>query len=182
MARPNNRAAITAKILGLKEAKAAFQKLPEVARDAYNWATEVTLSEIARSAMANLQKSPSIRTRTLLDSIGWSLNRNSGQGKVGIKQITSTVNVLPGVRKNTIIKGRVIAGRNGSALTSQGARVIRPTRYGHLVEFGHGGKAAKAEPFMRPAVTQEQSHFLARCRDAGSRIERDMANVGSRTL
>jgi hypothetical protein len=177
VARPNNRAAINAKILGLTEAKRAFEALPEIARDEYNWATELTLREITRLAIARLLSSGHVRTRALVNHIGWTLNKKSGQGRAGVLK-ASTVMVLGGQKVR--VRGIVQAGKGGSALKSQGARVIRPSKYGHLIEFDTG--PGKTEPFMRPAVAAEQSHYLARCRDAGQRIEKGVANIGMRTL
>ena len=178
--RPNNQAAIRVHVLGLAEAKAAFQQLPEIARDAYNnWATELTLREIVRDAKARVAASPSIQTRSLYTAIGWSLNAKSGQGKAGVGGGSTRVSSgsFGTVGRSVVrVKGFVIPGRNGSALTSQGARFIRPTRYAHLVEFG--ASHMPAEPFMVPAAKGQQHAYLGRCREAGRQIETEMAEVG----
>jgi hypothetical protein len=174
--RPNNRAAISAKILGLSQAKAAFQKLPEIAREEYNRATWTTLSEIARIAKQNILANPSVRTRALYDHVGFTLNEKSGQGRVGIRKGETRI-VVPsagGGKARTIrVKGIIVAGRNGSALRSQGAKVIRPTSYGHLVEFRH------KEPFMVPAAKAQQQPYLDRMRVASRAIEKQMAKQPS---
>lgn len=185
MARPNNGKAIQLRIDGLREAIAAFQALPDETREALLSATETTVSEIARGAQVRLRSSPSIMTRTLVNAVGWTVNRRSGLGRVGIRA-TSTVmrNAQMGaIGRNTVrVKGTVIPGRNGSALTSQGARIIRPTKYGHLVEFGHrkgaGRGAAAPEPFMKPAAKAEEANYLDRIRRSGPDIERRMGKYG----
>lgn len=180
MARPNDAGAIANHVRGLREAKAVFQALPEVVRNRLNAATELTVREIARNAKAKVQASPSIRTRTLYDAIAWTMNTKNGRGRVGVSNVTSYANPLPGIRKNVKVKGRLIAGRGGSALTSEGARLVRPSRYAHLVEFG--ARHMPAEPFMIPSAEAQAQPYLERCRDRGRDIERDMANIGARYL
>lgn len=167
-------------IRGLKEAQRAFARLPDVARETWNeLAIEPTLKAIAQQAKQNLQASPSIRTGSLLRAIGWSLDRRTGQGKAGIERVSTTI-AIPGRRRGVRVRGIVVPGRGGSALMSQGARVIRPGRYGHLVEFGHAGRrAARPEPFMRPAAASQESAFLARSRAVGPVLERRMAGGGA---
>lgn len=172
MARPNNAAAIRGYIQGLSEAKARFQALPEVTRDAFNAATETTLSEVRRIARQHLVASPSIRTRALYNAVNYRLNKKSGIGVVGIESGTTTMQVSGTKVK---VKGTVIAGAGGSALTSKGAMLVRPTRYAHLVEFGRA--RAKAEPFMRPAVATQKPAFEQRMRDAGKGVERKMSTT-----
>lgn len=175
MARPNNAAAIQNHVAGLREAKAAFQALPAAMRDRMNEATAVTLSEIVRHAKARLLANPSIQTRTLLNSIAWTLNKNNGRGRAGVANITTTMN-LGGMKVR--VKGLVRVGRNGSALKSEGARVIKPVRYAHLVE--KGTRHQKAEPFMVPAAQSQVNPHLERLKRAGKEVERDLATIGSR--
>jgi hypothetical protein len=180
MARPNNAAAIQGHVQGLREAKAAFQALPEAVRDRMLWATELTVREIARHAKAYLESSPSIRTRALYNHVAWSINKKNGRGKAGVTSGTSSANARPGVRKNVKVKGIVIPGKGGSALTSEGAKLIRPTRYAHLIELGT--KKFQAEPFMVPATESQKDPYLDRCRTAGKEVEKDLAAIGMRNL
>lgn len=168
--RPNNRAAIDAKVLGLSQAKAAFQKLPEVSREQFNKATWATLSEIKRIAQANILSSPSVRTRALYNAVAFTLNEKSGQGRVGLTPGSTRITVpsASGKGRSVRVKGILVAGRGGSALRSQGARLIRPTKYGHLVEFKHN------EPFMVPAAKAQTQPYLERMRAAGRAIESEM--------
>jgi len=177
MGRPNSAVAIAGHIQGLREAKAAFQALPAVVREGMLAAVETTAQEIARQARSRIQSSPSIQTKTLLNSIGYKLTKTSGRAKVGVGNGTSTVS---SGGKNVRVKGRLIAGRGGSALKSMGAKLIRPSRYAHLVEFG--SRKMAAEPFMLPSARAQAQPFLDRCIRAGKAIETNMAAVGARTL
>lgn len=84
MARPNDPTALSAHIQGLREAKAAFQAMPEILREYLNDATDLTGLEMVRHAKALILASPSIRTRALLNNVGFRLNRKTGRGRVGI--------------------------------------------------------------------------------------------------
>lgn len=53
-----------------------------------------------------------------------------------------------------------------------------PAFYGHFVEFGTITQPAR--PFMLPATELERSNHELRFRDAGRRLERDVASVGGR--
>jgi hypothetical protein len=180
MARPNDASAIGNAVKGLREAKEAFQRLPELMRDELNWATEVTLSETVRIAKGHIQSSPSIRTRSLLNAIAWTLNRKSGRGKAGVAAVTTTISnpTMGGIGKSTVkVKGILIPGKGGGA---KGGRLIKPSRYAHLVE--KGTRRMKAEPFMVPAVESQEQPYLDRCLHAGKNVERDLANIGLRNL
>lgn len=182
MARPNNAAAIAGHVQGLREAKAAFQAMPEIMRDNLNNATETTVREIVRLAKARLQASPSIRTRSLFNSIAWTLNRKSGRGRAGVTSGSTTGffaagTGVAGELKRRTIKGVVIAGKGGGAI---GGRLVRPSRYAHFVEFGT--RHMPAEPFMIPAAEAEAQPYLQRCRAAGKNAEKDLAAIGMRNL
>jgi hypothetical protein len=103
------------------------------------------------------------QTGQLQKALGWSINKRSGSAKVGVRLGFETFT----------------PGRNGSAATNAGARAHRPTKIGHLVEFGHR-RGASPHPFLVPAAEATKGYFLAQCRAAGSTIERDMASVGGR--
>lgn len=177
MARPNDANAIAGHVRGLSEAKAAFQALPDAMRVRLNGATRTTLSEIVRHAKARIQASPSIETRSLYNSIAFSLNERSGRGRAGVNNGTTTITM--GDRKIRI-KGTLKAGTGGSALTSAGAKLIRPSRTAHLVEFG--SRNMRAEPFMIPAAKSQEQPYLDRCRQAGKEVEQDLAAIGMRNL
>ena len=178
MARPNS-GALGEHIQGLREAKAAFQALPEIVRTRLLVATEKTLQEIVRHAQMRIAASPSIRTRALFNSIAYTLNKKSGRGKAGVANVTTTTTMMRKGRKINV-KGIVIAGRGGSALKSQGARVVRPARYAHLVE--RGTRHMKAEPFMIPSAESQKDAYLRRCVEERPRIEQDVAAIGHRLV
>lgn len=182
MARPNNAEAIAAKVKGLREAKAAFQAMPEAARDYLNAATEMTVREIVRMARAKLQSSPSIQTRNLYNHVTWSMNRKNGRGRAGVSTGTTTIRnpQIGGTGRRTVrVTGIIMPGRNGGA---QGARLDKPSRRAHFVEFGT--RRMKAEPFMLPAAEGEQQPFLSRCKGVGKFLEGRLAQIGGggRTL
>lgn len=138
------------KIRGLREAKAAFQALPDIVRDNMLAAAQTTASEIARGAQARLEASPSIVTRNLYRAVAWKVTKTNGRARVGITNATFAVN----------------------------GRTDRPSRRAHFIEFGT--RRAPAEPFMIPATEAQKQPYLDRCKRAGKGIERDAATIGSR--
>jgi len=176
MARPNDATALAGHIRGLREAKAAFQALPAAMRERTNDATETTVREIARHAQSRILSNPSVQSRSLYKAIGWSLNKNNGRGRAGVANVTSTITLGSG--KKFRVKGILVAGKGGSASTSQGAKLIRPSRYAHLVEFGT--RRQQAEPFMMPAAKSQEQPYLQRIIRAGKDVEKDLAAIGMR--
>lgn len=173
--RPNDASAITGYVRGLKEAKAAFQALELVAREALLDATETTVREIARGAQARILSSPSVQTRQLLNHIDWRLTKSSGRGRVGVS--SGETRMVVGGRK-VKVKGIVVTGKGGSASHSAGAKLIRPSRYAHLVEFGSAHM--RAEPFMLPSAEAQREPYLQRAIRAGKPIEQNLAAIGMR--
>src|SRR6185503_2200762 len=167
-----NQSALAGKIQGLREAKAAFQAMPQVVRDRLNAATVTTISEIARHAKAHLLSSPSIRTRSLYNAVAFVMNEKNGRGKVGIANVTTTMSVGG---KKVRVKGLIVAGKGGSALTSAGAKRIIPRQYATKVELGT--RFMKAEPFMMPAVESQKQPYLERCQARGKDIEKDLSAI-----
>lgn len=162
-------------IVGLDKLRAVFQKLPEVVRDRLNEATVDTLQQGVRIAQSTLERSPSIQTRTLYNNVGWAMNNKAGRGSFGIKAATFTVKTQANWGAGEI-GGRKIRVRG----TVVGNKVIRTTRYAHLVEFG--SVHMKAEPFMIPAAEKVRGDYLVRCIKAGKDIERDASKIGGRNL
>jgi len=172
-----NQSALAGKIQGLREAKAAFQAMPQVVRDRLNAATFTTISEIARLAKGHLLTSPSIETRSLYNAVAFTMNEKNGRGKVGIANVTTTMTVAG---KRVTVKGLIIAGKGGSALKAAGAKKILPRQYAPKVEFGT--RFMPAEPFMTPATESQKQPYLDRCQARGRDIEKDLSAIGSRTL
>jgi HK97 gp10 family phage protein len=139
-------AGLAAKIQGLREAKAAFQAMPEVFRDRLLQATETTASETVRDARARVLASPSVKTRRLYDAITYRVTQTNGRAKVGISNVA-----FPDTR----------------------GFVDRPARRAHFIEFGT--RRQPAEPFMLPAVEGQKPLYLQRCQAAGKEAERDLA-------
>jgi HK97 gp10 family phage protein len=157
-------------VRGLRDAKAAFQALPQIVRDNLGHATEVTVREIARGAQARLASSPSIVTRNLYNHVGWSYTKTNGRGRAGISAGSTTVSNIA-AKRTFKVKG-VVMSRGGRTF------VDRPSRRAHFVEFGT--RNMPAEPFMIPAAHAEKQPYLDRCRAAGKGIEKDTAAIGLR--
>jgi HK97 gp10 family phage protein len=172
-------AKLSARLEGLQAAKAKFKALPNFMQQKRITVNSATAQAIVVGARQRVQASPSINTRSLLNHINWTISKASGSARVGVTAGSSMGNAMPGVRKNVRIKGLLIRGRNGSALTSQGARLVRPSRYAHLIEFGT--VHAKAEPFMIPATMAQKDLHLQRWRLAGRALEREMAGMSGTT-
>lgn len=171
-ARPNDTAAISRWLMGAKQVKARFQALPLIIRNAMNDANEETVRAIQIRARGQLEASPSIQTRSLWNAIDYRVTRSNGTARVGV---TSGSTRIPVAGKTVKVKGFVVAGAGGSALTSKGARLIRPSRYAHLVEWG--SSKMPAEPFMTPAQEAERGPYVARCKAAKGTIVRDLQSV-----
>ena len=169
---------LQAHIKGLREAKAAFLALPDITREAMLSATETTASELARNAKANILRSPSVQTRSLYNSIAWKVTKTNGRGKVGVTSGSTRGLFAAGTGVNGELKRRRIKG----FIVGEGkrARLIMPSRYAHMVEFGT--RHMHAEPFMIPAAEGQKAPFLDRCKAAGRTIEKNATNLGSRVL
>jgi len=174
MARPNDSAAIAGRVQGLRELKAAFQALPEITRDAMLGAVRLTAAETARAAKGRVLSSPSVQTRSLFNAIAFSVNEKNGRAKVGVTAGSTTGLFAAGTGVAGELKKRRIKG----FIVGSGAkaRLVKPSRYAHFIEFGTRKMAA--EPFMMPAVESQKQPFLDRCRAAGRKIEQQTAAVG----
>lgn len=143
---------MSVRLLGLAEGKAAIVKLPDAARQRHGEAVRMTGQQIAQAAKARVRR----RFGFLAQQISVSFSPKSLRARVGI--VAGAFN-LP-----------------GSAGISRGQRVARPTKYAHLIEYGHGGPhPAPPFPFMRPSVEAERGAFDARMRAAGKAVERDLS-------
>jgi hypothetical protein len=149
-------------IQGLKEMALAFAKMPEIAREAFNEAVEKAAQYQVEQARAALTPGHGFRTGQLKRALGYVINRKSGSAATGIRLGFESFR----------------PGRSATA-----ANLYRPTRAGHLVEFGHGGPSpATAKPFMMPAAERTRAYFLTQCQAAGKVMEREMATIGGRFL
>ena len=179
MARPNSVGKIGAYVEGMRELKQKFQALPTFMQQKRLDVNSATAAAVALGAKQHIIASPSIQTRSLLNHINWKITKTNGVATVGVTSGSTTIAFghMGGTTTKIKVKGIIIAGRHGSALVSQGAKVIRPSRYAHLVEFGWSH--APAEPFMIPATAAQKEPHLQRWRAAGKQLERDMAGMTS---
>jgi hypothetical protein len=163
---------VTATVQGVEATKKAFAVAPEVFRERLNVATDLTLREIVRAAQGRVLASPAIRTRSLYNAIGFTLNKKTGRGRAGVQNLQTRLAL--GGRARVRFRGRIVTFKNREL-------VVNPRRYAHLIEFGT--RRAPAEPFMRPAAQAQTEPFVARCQQAMREAERGLAaNVGGRTL
>lgn len=147
-----------AAVEGLKDVVAAFQRAPAVVQDRLGTgATQPTAFSLLQRAKARVR----VRYGFLKQALDYTYHAKTGEARVGIRRGARFP--IPGTRR--------FSGQSDMAM---------PSKYGHLVEFGHG--RVKAYPFMIPSAEQERDPYLARCRAAGRQIERDLATVGGRFL
>jgi hypothetical protein len=176
----SNGFSIEGNVAGLRSAKAAFQALPEIVRDAMADATFTTVSEIARIAKQRLSANGSIQTRTLYNALGFTMSMKTGRGRAGIQNVTTRVSNDSSSKRTFKVKGRVVTTVNRSGVAA--SRIVRPTKYGHLVEFGARGGKMRAAPFMLPATENQKAPYLDRCKRAGKVIEQQTSAIGARGI
>lgn len=167
-------------VTGLKEARAAFRRLPDVVRERMADATEQSCTRLLSDARRRV--APHRRYGFLERYLAQSINRKSGEGRVGLPRVAA---VIPAGASPSDTRTAVIRRKGASTFhvygagRAKGAKVVYPSKYGHLVEFGHrrgrGHAEAPAYPFMIPAAEAEKGHYLQGCRKAGQQIERDMS-------
>jgi HK97 gp10 family phage protein len=81
--------------------------------------------------------------------------------------------VATGALRNAIASdSRGTSGRVGLKPDGIGSGA-GPTTYWRFVEFGTVHQPAR--PFFRPAVDEEEQHFIARMRAIGPKVERDLS-------
>ena len=169
---------------GLRAATAAFRALPDASQRLLNEATEQTANAILAKARRNV---PVRRGKGFLGYAGGalraamdsSISQKTGIGLVGLTRSNRWVSTGKGRPKRQAGSTIYLAGKTG---TAAGGRTISPAKYGHLVEFGHGGpKPAPPHPFMIPAAESERLPYLDRCRQAGADLEREF-DIGSGDL
>lgn len=178
MPRPNSATKISAYVENMREVKARFQALPPFMQEKRIEVNSATAAAVVLGAQQRLLASPSIQTRALFNHVKWRINKANGMAHAGVTSGSTSIQFahMGQETKKVRIKGIVIAGRRGSALHARGARLVRPSRYAHLVEFGTVHFAA--EPFMKPAAAAQKDAYLHRWRAAMRDIARDLANVG----
>lgn len=145
-------------VRGLSQAKAVFRRLPAETQQVYtDVAIAPTAEAIVTVAQSRLFPGHGFRTGQLKKSLGAVVDPKTGSARVGIR-----------LGFNILAVGRTRSGFSH-----------RPTKIGHLVEFGHGGKhKAEATPFMVPAANGQRTPFLLRAKNAGRVLENRMVEVG----
>jgi hypothetical protein len=191
-------------VAGLDETQRLFRALPDDTKAALNVAIEETAVHILAGARQRV--APHRRYGFLERYLGLSMNPKIGEAKVGLPAKIALVfpgGVTPGggLKITQRIKRTGTRGEKLATFlvmgtgTAKGAQVIRPSKYAHLVEFGHarggGHSAAPPSPFMIPAAEAERTAFPTRCKTEMERLEARLAahpvgpaaaTVGSRYL
>lgn len=183
-------------LLGLREARAQLRQLPlEVRKVHYVGVRDTAEAILARAkAAAPVRREgrpPGYAGGTLRDHLALKGSPATLQAIVGIEQVALVVRTR-GRRGASVTtfhdhkfrrardgkwRRRVLSRRAMDRLQAvPGTRVIRPTTYGHLQEFGAPQHAAR--PFLRPAVQAEQEAFRQRLQAQMPDLERALAARG----
>ena len=154
--------AVFGEVRGIAQAKATFKRLPEDVRvRLFDEATEPTARAVLGDAKRRLRPGHGYRTGELQRALDVALSPKTGIAKVGIV-------------KRTIWIHRAGSGK---------AFAYRPSKVGHLIEFGHGGPhAAKAYPFLLPAAEGQRQPYAQRAKRAIKGVETNLAARGGRVL
>lgn len=186
-----------AKIVGLEQARAQMRQLPEWARVQWWDVTATTAAAIVGRARA----AAPVRREDLPDGysggalkqhIAWEQKPSDTAARIGIEMVALVVRTRgrrgAGVTtyhdhkfkraRDGKWRRRTLSRQASARLRAGGAKVIRPTKYGHLQEFG--APQHRAQPFMRPAAQAEQMAFEQRARKAQAEVERLLAAAGYR--
>lgn len=186
-----------AKVVGLEQARAQMRRLPEDARLAWWDVTAKTAAAIVARARAaipvrhtNLPEGYS--GGALRTHFAWEQAPTDTAARIGIERVAIVVRTRGrrGAGVTTFADHKFKRARDGKwrrrtlsrramdRLQAGGAKVIRPTKYGHLQEFG--APHHRARPFLRPAAQAEQAAFEQRSRKAQAEVERLLAAAGYR--
>lgn len=130
-------------VRGLKQTRAAFRRVHPVMQRHLNGATRLTAIRVLQAAQRRVQ----IRYGFLNEALGTSFSKKTGVAKVGID-------------------------RKAEFVTPAGKKA-KPSKYGHLVEFGT--THSRAFPFMLISAEEQREPYLQRSRAAGKSAEAEMA-------
>lgn len=135
-------------VIGMSAAKKAFKALPQETKDAMWAATEETAERVLYGAKARLRPGHGYRTGELQKALTISKSKATGFAKVGLKSELVLVTI------------------NGKQYRH------RPSRIGHLVEFGHGGPSPAApRPFIIPSAEEQRMPYAQRLKGQGKVLE-----------
>jgi HK97 gp10 family phage protein len=184
-----------AQLVGLDQAKRQMRTLPDVARKLHYVATRDSAEAILAAAKAAAPvrregRPPGYAGGALRDHLAMKGTPAAGMAIIGIEKVALVVRTRGGRGAGvaTFHDHKFKRARDGKwtrrtlsrptldRLRAGGARVIRPTKYGHLQEFGAPQHAAK--PFLRPAVRAEQAAFEGRHRAAVAEVQRLLGAAG----
>jgi phage gpG-like protein len=198
-------------LIGLKEAQRQIRELPaEIRKLAYPVLRQAALGAM-REARAKVPvrepgQVPGYTGGALRKHIKGRASAKTLQGFVGIERGAAIT--LPG-RQAQYAKAhtaspqyygkdgklhrrrykRVLSAESHKMIAAQGGRVIMPTKYGHLVEYGTASRVSKtgrpagqmpARPFMHLAIKGQQASFEAGMRAIAPDLIRALEQLGSK--
>jgi hypothetical protein len=168
-------------VKGLTDAQRTFRALPEDIRGAMNTATENAAVRVLAGARQRV--APHRRYGFLERYLGLSMNEKTGTAKVGLPakiRLVIAKGARPGAAFGT---GRSVkAGKTRFTVmgpaSSGGTIIVRPSKYAHLVEFGHkrgrGHGSSSPSPFMVPSAEAERGSYVAGCKSEMEKLTRDL--------
>lgn len=183
------------RLVGLTDAKRKLKDMPDIVRQRLGAEVKAIAADVLASAKA---RAP-VRTGKLpAGYAGGALRRHlamrfnapAASATIGIEQVaivagrTGRARTFARHKVKIAATGkwtrRVMSRAHETKLRAGGAVIIRPTRYGHLVEFGHrkgrGRAAASPRSFLRVAVRMHQGAFESHLRGASADVARLLAS------
>lgn len=156
------------RLIGVEEVEAMLKRLPEVnAKKVVETSLRAGAVVVRRQAKANLTANRSVDTGALRNTL--TIRRKTEVPKFGVM----TVTLRASGKLYTVVRG-------GSSRATK----ARPSKYAHLVEFGHqnrDGSHTPAEPFMRPAVETKKNEAVKAIIDGAAKgLVREATKLGAK--
>lgn len=172
------------KLVGLKESRNQLALLPaEIRKQAYGpiakMAARIAQAAAAAAPVREPNAIPGYGGGALRKAIAGRASRQNLMGFIGITRGAiavhrqSAVTLKPRVhvaryygkdgKLHSKRYSRTLSALGRTQLQAAGGRLIQPTTYGHLMEFGTA-RGVAPRPFLRPAVFQQRTAFEAAMR------------------
>jgi HK97 gp10 family phage protein len=150
---------IKAKIEGLNP---LLKKLESVAHRTRTQALRKGLRRGTAVVLASAKGKVPVRT-------GWLKRALATKVKASKKGAYGVVGALAETTRDS--KGKRKRTRLGRAMDKAGVTGVSPSKYAHLVEYGHGGPApAPPHPFLRPALDEQSGAVVSALAEAVSEV------------
>jgi|TARA_R110000787_G_scaffold30816_3_gene82296 HK97 gp10 family phage protein len=166
---------LQAEVVGLREMRNQFKRLPKVAQEKLNTATQWAAGAGADYARKELESNGSVVTGALRDAIGARMNWKAGRGSFGVKRLKGDYSKSG--ERLIKLRRQWVAAKN-----VPGYKGLQPASRAHFLEFGtaaHNIKnrhhpGGRPRPFIGPAAKAIAAPYLARLQAAGKLIESEM--------